>query len=269
MRLAVLSDIHSNIIGLKLALEDIKKENINSILYLGDYITDGDDNNEVIDIVKKTATHAILGNREIYMINYDSSKKKFNNYKPIAYAYESLNSDSINYIKSLKENVIIKINNYKILMIHGNSYINDNKIMFERIINDFDFDICLYGHSHAYSYEKYKGKLFINPGSIGQPIDGKFYKYCILDISDEIHITLKKFKISETFDEFRKNYLNSNYYKKNKIWANLVYLGIRDGKDYCSSFIKQYSSKIKESENNVNECNRIWNETYKEYSKDI
>ena len=41
MRIAVISDIHSNYIAFKTIIDDIKKENIDEIIFLGDYVTDG------------------------------------------------------------------------------------------------------------------------------------------------------------------------------------------------------------------------------------
>lgn len=42
MKIAVISDIHSNLLALNLALLDSKKENVDCFMFLGDYITDGE-----------------------------------------------------------------------------------------------------------------------------------------------------------------------------------------------------------------------------------
>ena len=267
MRVAVISDIHSNLIGLNLALEDSKKKNIDKYIFLGDYITDGYISNEIIDLVKKYGDYIISGNRERYILDYNPDKKDFNNYKTICSTYESLSKENINYIKSLKSEYIININNYKILIIHGDKYCNNrNDFDYDKIIEDYkDFDICLLGHTHIYLDELYKGKRFINPGSIGLPIDYTTYKYCILDINDDVKLELREFKTEESYQMLEKEYKKSDYYIKNPIWSNLVLNTIKYGKDYCFDFINLLNEKIKDRELSVEEFNKIWNKTYNDF----
>lgn len=48
MRIAVLSDIHSNLIALNLAIDSLRNEKVDKICFLGDYITDGENENEIL-----------------------------------------------------------------------------------------------------------------------------------------------------------------------------------------------------------------------------
>lgn len=269
MKIAVISDVHSNLLSLNLAIRDAMSENVDSFIFLGDYITDGDNGNDIIDIIKEKANYAILGNREKYIINYSPKKKDYNNYKPIDYTYHSLSNDSINYINSLNDFKIIEINNYKILMIHGDLYPNllDNyKQDFDLLIDKYDFDICLFGHTHNYFCKNYKNRLFLNPGSIGQPSDTPFYKYCIIEIKDKYKISLRKFRTSETFEKLKNSYINTRFYKENYIWANLILMGIKQGRDFCVPFIKLLNTRLEKYDDiDVEIFNKIWEETYREY----
>ena len=268
MRLAVISDVHSNIFGLRLALEDAKKNNVDKFIFLGDYITDGYISNEILDLVKLYGDYVIIGNREEYMLNYDSSKKEYNNYKPISWTYESLSNESKQYLKTLKEEECININNYKILMIHGdNYYLDSDEFDYDNVIKTHnDFDICLFGHFHIYSDNSYKGKRFINPGSVGIPVDNPTYKYCILDINDTIKVELREFNTDNTYQELLNEYLKSDYYRENPIWSNLVLSTIKYGKDCCYDFIKLFRTKIdKDIDYRPDEFNKIWDDTYIEF----
>lgn len=269
MRLAILSDIHSNLIGLNLAVNSLKDENIDRVCFLGDYITDGENENEILSIVKNISDYAILGNREKYILDYSPTKKDYNNYKTIHTTYNNLSKENLEYLKSLKEYFIIKINNFNILMIHGNQYYKDNdniEKIFDKIIADFDFDICLFGHSHRYLYKEYKNKYFINPGSIGESCDYPTYKYCILELTDKINVILKEFSVKESFNELVNKYKKTKYYKNNYVWANLILYIIRDGIDYCSLFLEEFNNKIKSFEElTAEEFNKIWDETYNDF----
>lgn len=272
MKIAVLSDIHSNLFALKMALNSLKDENIDRIYFLGDYITDGENENEILNIVKNVSDLAILGNREKYMLDYSPLRKDFNNYKTISMTYHNLNKESKEYIQSLPETSLVRINDYSILLLHGDKYfrgLTNFEEAFDKVIADFDFDICLFGHTHKYISTKYKEKYFINPGSIGEPCDYPTYKYCILDIAENINVKLKEFATQDTFTELASNYRQTEYYKNNYVWGNLILFIIRDGVDYCSLFLKLFNDRIKKiGELNSFDFNRIWNETYEEFIKD-
>lgn len=272
MRLAVISDIHSNLYAFNLALANLKEENIDKICFLGDYITDGENENEILHMIKKVADYTILGNREKYMLDYSKEKKEYNNYKTIHTTYTNLSKENLEYLKSLEEHLTTEIGNFKILMIHGNQYFNDLENIenaFDRIIEDFDFDICLFGHTHRYLYRKYKNKHFINPGSISVPSDSPTYKYCVVDVNEEVEVHLKEFDVSDSFEELASNYKKTEYYKNNYVWGNLTIYTIRDGIDYCSQFINRFNNRIKDlGELDAKEFNKIWDETFEDFIKE-
>ena len=85
MKIAIMGDIHENMIAFKKALEDSKKQKVEKYLFLGDYITDGDNPNEILDLVRKYADYAIKGNREDYILNHTFKRKNYANYKNITY----------------------------------------------------------------------------------------------------------------------------------------------------------------------------------------
>jgi len=163
-------------------------------------------------------------------LNYKPNRKEFNNYKPISYTYEELNENNKEYIKTLKEYEFIKINNYKILLIHGDGYFKygmNIEETFNKFISSFDFDICIFGHTHEFLYREYKDKIFINPGSLGQPVDSSTYKYCILEINDDIFLELKEIDILESYGELEEAYKNKNYYKLNRVWGDITLKSIK------------------------------------------
>ena len=260
MRLALIADIHANIIALDLALSDLQKEKVDKIIFLGDYIIDGENSNSILEVVKQKSDITILGNREKYMLDYDKTKELYNNYKPIAYTYNSLTNENKEYIKSLKKDCILNFNNLNILFIHGDDFFDGKKLNYDKIINEYpSFDICIYGHTHVYKDETYKNKRFINPGSIGQPVDSNTYKYCILDMNNN-KLTLKEFNVKDTIKELETSIKNSNYHKENPVWSNLILNTIKDGFDYVNEFIQFLNS------NNIKNLNSDeFNKVYKEY----
>lgn len=269
MKIAVISDIHSNLMALDMAIADAIKMNVSKFVFLGDYITDGEDGNHVVNIVRELSCDVVLGNREKYILNYETSKRDYQNYRTISNTFDSLSVENFKYIKKLDTFKIIEVGIYKILLLHGDevSHLDEGlNNIFDKIIEMYDFDICLFGHSHKYVNKKYKDKYFINPGSIGLPTDTPSYKYCIIEIGEDINVILREFKTCEIFDVFKEKYLNSFYYKDSPIWGGLILNTIRDGKDYCEDFMTIFKYRINNKNYNINEYNKILAKTYQEFS---
>ena len=271
MKLAVISDIHCNIIALQLAVEDLKKYEVDGVAFLGDYITDGENENEILKIIRKNADYVILGNREKYILEFSPERSGYNDYKMIATTHRNLRKESVDYLKTLKDIELLDLAGYRVLMIHGEgrSYKPENRAAtYDGLIAQFDFDVCLFGHSHLFIDEIYKGKRFINPGSVGQPADGPAYKYCIVDFNNDVDVTLRAFNISDTYDAFLKSYISSNYYKVNPAWGNLFLDCLKDGKDYYTPFVIKLKNALENAADlDESTFNSIWNRTYLEYRK--
>lgn len=86
MKIAVFSDIHGNIEALKAILSDIKSENINEIICLGDVLSLGSNPSECLKLLKDNNVKLTLGDDELYV----TKKVSFNKDKD----YKS-NMDSI------------------------------------------------------------------------------------------------------------------------------------------------------------------------------
>ena len=66
MKIAVFSDIHGNVPALEAILADVKTENIDKIIFLGDAIAIGPKPKECLDILMQNDIIYVLGNHELY-----------------------------------------------------------------------------------------------------------------------------------------------------------------------------------------------------------
>lgn len=272
MKIAVISDVHSNLHALKLGLEDAEKCGVDKIFFLGDYITDGDNSNEVLDLVKK-GDAIIMGNRERYILDFNSELAEFKNYRPIATIRRSLREENINFLKQLPQSLVIKVAQYKFLLVHGDkefSSCEQLEEVFDTLIDKYDFDVCLFGHTHVYLHREYKGKIFLNPGSLGQPNDTPTYKYCTISLEDEIRVSQREFPVLNTYPEFASIYRASSYYRENVVWSEIILASIRDGQDHVSEFVQTVQSRTAKIKNiNSKTFNDIWDNTYKDYKNKL
>jgi len=230
LRIAVISDIHSNFAALESVFADIGQEQVDEIIALGDNIGYGPDPEKVIQALIAHGVTSVMGNHEYAVIN--------------ELYFNKLNSDAK---KSLQKNLamlssraLAYIFQHKpLLIMHGARFVHGcppksptsylffpsfNKL--KKLFSSFPEKICFYGHTHTInffeqgmppekglkiapdSYPIKKEKQYIiNPGSVGQPRDGINHdaKYLIWD-SDQRIVTFKaiQYDVMKTVNQLRK-----------------------------------------------------------------
>jgi predicted phosphodiesterase len=194
MRIAVISDIHANIEALEAVIADIKKQNVDDTICLGDIVGYGANPNECIDLVKKTCSLTLLGNHDAAAVGLLSTQH-FNIHAKIAIEWTTgnLTPPSQAFLKSLP----LKENKATHTFVHATPY-EPNMWYYITSLEEAAFNFqffetvfCFVGHTHipiiiVLEAEKevyvHQGehlpygelsnvRFLINVGSVGQPRD--------------------------------------------------------------------------------------------------
>ncbi len=214
MKIAVLSDIHGNGIALNRVISDMKKQNINKAIILGDVVMKGPMPRKVMEELKELNILAwIKGNTDEWFKEVtEDFKPKTNNEKELyeyyKYAETKLTEEDKEFISNLPVISSLIINDLKILCVHGTpqSIVEaiDGSVPIEEIkeiIKDVKEDIILCGHSHCSFIGEVEGKKIFNVGSIGIPFDkDNRASYGILDFSNEA-VKLINRRVNYSIDE--------------------------------------------------------------------
>ncbi|QUH28499.1 metallophosphoesterase family protein [Vallitalea guaymasensis] len=278
MRYAIISDIHGNLHALQAVLKDIRESNIDKYIFVGDYFGDLPYPNEVTDIIKVlNKKYIVSGNKEGYLTNLQENNKDewiHNQFKVLYWNYKELRKDNLDYLLQLPEKKIVcQDNTKKILILHSitslfketkldlltsskyaermdkfnfehedylkyvkNIILTDKKLM--KKLESIDADIIVFGHTHIQWYININGKILINAGSCGLPLDLKTTApYTILDISSNRIIIEEhrvKYDIQNLIEEFKKSML----YEYAKGWSNIVIEELRNGRDEITFFFR-------------------------------
>lgn len=184
MRIAIISDIHSNLEALQKAFEIIDRKNIDEIVCLGDVVGYGADPNRCLELVRHRTTHILMGNHDEAAIDL-SVTRYFNQFARHAayWTSEKLTEENLEFLKALP----LRLELWGLTFVHSTprnteewNYIFSS---FEahQYFDAFDTKICFVGHSHVpgiYSEDgrtatvKPNLRYIINVGSVGQPRDG-------------------------------------------------------------------------------------------------
>lgn len=200
MKIAVISDIHANLIALKTVLEDIKEQNCDKIFCLGDLAMAGPQPVETVDfIIKQTDWTIIQGNTDKLIVDYSSElfENMMNTFPLMAKALREdvkvLSEDQKEFLRKLPPQKELEIEGVKILLVHGSPRRNNEDILpnlpieqVEEIIDGVKADLILCGHTHMPAgYQTNTKQTVINDGSVGRPMTEDLKAcYLILDINN-------------------------------------------------------------------------------------
>lgn len=237
MKVAIISDIHGNIVAFEEVLKDAKEQGVEQYIVLGDMITDFVGTNQIIDKVRKLTPYVIKGNREQYLLEYDKTKndKKWNTLqnRSISCYYNKLTKRNIEYIRNLPEQLVIEIEGMKIRAVHGSPYLISELIYFntkkmDQVFEDLKEDILVYGHNHRLAdYEKRENKYVIQSGVVGMH-NNKMNQsqYTILEIIRGKVIKIEHRNINYDIKLLGEILRKDEILKEARTWSNLCYLNI-------------------------------------------
>lgn len=210
MRTLVLSDIHANLVALEAVLKDAAGH-WDQIWFLGDLVGYGPNPNECIDRLRDLEPAVTLSGNHDWAVLDKLSTEEFNNDArwAVDWTRRQLTEENHAYLTGLPPLHIAP----PFTMAHASprhpiwEYILDAQTAWENF-ESFATPICLVGHSHipllfllngpldvpepylvtdGDTIEMDRGRMILNPGSVGQPRDGDpRASYALLD--HEAHI---------------------------------------------------------------------------------
>ncbi len=206
MRVAVLSDIHSNYHAFRACYEDAVKHHVEQFVFLGDYVSDLAEPGKTMDLVYEIRanypTICLRGNREGYMLDCSKGAALFvpgSKSGSLLFTYDHLRKQDIAFFEELKISDTIELGGVPMEIAHAAAdndryYFDTKDGRLEDILAQMTHKYLLTGHSHKQYIRSASGKTIINPGSVGIPQDGtRWPKYAILDIENgEVTCTLRE-----------------------------------------------------------------------------
>ena len=230
MKMAVISDIHSNLVALQEVIKDIEKHKVDQIHCLGDTLGYGPHPLECLNLVIKICEKVLKGNHEdVVCCPYKEDELNPLACKGVQFSRSKLTRDIMCDISRFP--IIAEFPEIGFVMCHGSfhkdpmwEYI-DSPSKAKKELKHTPQKICLIGHTHSpfvfgsenglYEYlpdnlelnpnEKY----IINVGSVGQPRDGDCRSsYGIFDINDgKVSFSLRRvfYDIGKVEQEVRES----------------------------------------------------------------
>lgn len=193
MRIAVVSDIHSNYDALKKVLEALS--DYDSLFCLGDLVGYGAQPNEVVEEIRALKPEVVLmGNHDYAVVTGDTADLVNYAAGAIHWTRKVIKDENLRYLSNLSPMLRTEIRGYKVCLCHGSPRDPLNEYIFPGVpdfilgglIEQSQSQILLLGHTHVPFVLNMRSKMIANPGSVGQPRDGDpRASYGILDIEED------------------------------------------------------------------------------------
>jgi predicted phosphodiesterase len=219
MKIALFSDVHSNLPALEAFFDDVRERKADAIYCLGDLVGYNIWPNEVIDEIRKRGIPTIAGNYDFGIgrssndcgCAYKTDEEKANGAVSISFTNQIVKDDQRAYLRTLPAHFRLEfqLNADKmiLLLVHGSPR-RINEYLFEdreeksllRIMQDAGADIMCFGHTHKPYHRILKASEggvdkfihAVNIGSVGKPKDGDPRAcYVLLEINDRSSVSEK------------------------------------------------------------------------------
>lgn len=201
MIIAIISDIHANLVALNAVLEDIDTLGAERIYCAGDIVGYYPFPNETISVFKERGILSILGNHDRAVIHFNTVGMNRLAAEAARWTSENIIAENVDYLKSLRSRAKLKVDGQAIAIYHGSPR-DDDEYLYEidtgpELIEMCECRIMIVGHTHIPFVKRFQDGMLINPGSVGQPRDGdRRASYAILDTEhEEVTISRKSYDI--------------------------------------------------------------------------
>ena len=183
MRLALISDIHGNLVALETVLAAIAQQNVDTILCLGDVALDGPQASEVIERLHQLGCPIVMGNTDAKLLTahpkqYQDPFSQMTNDIDV-WCAQQLTDAHRAYIQTFQSTITLPLpQNRTLLAYHGSPRSFKEFLkpttpdeVLEEAFAGFHADIMVGGHTHSQMFRRYKDVLVLNPGSVGAALD--------------------------------------------------------------------------------------------------
>lgn len=183
MRIALISDIHGNLVSLEAVLADIQQAEVDRIICLGDVIMYGPQPREVMRRLAALECPCIMGNHDLDLLNPSLGHGNRDvlpwEEELVVWCADQLSAADFDFLRSFQPSLEIPLAaDTGLLCFHGSPKSNMDQILattppeeLDHMLADLPAVALAGGHTHVQMLRQHKGKLVINPGSVGCPLE--------------------------------------------------------------------------------------------------
>ncbi len=165
MRVGIVSDIHCNIAGLRVALE--RMGDIDELFCAGDAVFEYRWSNDVVALLRELNAKVVQGNHEDTLLGPSGTR---------ALSQPEVDQELVAWLRSQPYRLEVEVGGRRVLMTHGSPWEPWKDYLFPHAPRwqdaaKLDCDTLIVGHTHFQMALRFGDVLVINPGSAGDARD--------------------------------------------------------------------------------------------------
>ncbi|MCU0272023.1 MAG: metallophosphatase family protein [Acidimicrobiales bacterium] len=178
MRIGIVSDLHSNAVGLAAALD--RMGDVDELLCAGDMVEDYRFSNEVVELLREREARCVLGNHDLGLLAPHGARAR---------EAAHVRAANVEWLAGHPLRLELQLDGLRVLMTHASpcdpctQYVFPRSKELERLA-EVDADVVVLGHTHSQMAVRVGRALVVNPGSAGDardPGNGRRFSYAVLD----------------------------------------------------------------------------------------
>lgn len=280
MKYAVISDIHGNAPALRLALADAAEHGVDGYLLAGDYCISAPWASAVVAILRALPNaHIIRGNDEAHL---DVALGDDGQFEVSRWCMSTLTPEDKAWLDALPEELTFDCEGVTIRMAHSSQVFVGKSLhekfrtsvlpgfypdgpasreelqadfrhlwekeSFREYIHSLTPGVYVFGHNHIQTWADFDGRILVNPGSCGLPLDcGAFgAAYSLLTIDDG-HVSVEERRIPYDAEELIAQAKATGQYAAARVWTEIIFSEWRTVREKVYQFLhhcERYAERI-------------------------
>jgi putative phosphoesterase len=181
MRVALISDLHGNLVALRAVLDEIRASNVDRLVCLGDVATLGPAPREVLETLAELRCPCILGNHDEFLLDEDLIRS-YTEAPPVVAAVDAcrsgLGAGELAFVATFTRTLDLDLDGATLGLFHGSPRSNMEDLLattpaeaLDEALGDARPTVMAGGHTHLQMLRQHQGALLVNPGSLGMPFE--------------------------------------------------------------------------------------------------
>lgn len=235
MRIAILSDIHSNLAAFEAVLADLQGQAVDHVVINGDVINGGPDPRECLDLARATGYTLLAGNHERYIRDYDLPVRPpewaSDLWKPSLWTVNQFSQAE----RAALHNLATTYHTDDLLVVHASPRHDQDSVFAitpQRELAAMFVDTpqtIIRSHNHIPQFRPWDGRMIVTTGAVGQPLDGNpWAKYAIAERKPQgwrVKHRVVMYDIETTVKRFHSSGYYEAAYPMSRLYLREVQLG--------------------------------------------
>jgi predicted phosphodiesterase len=181
VRVALFSDVHGNAVAFRAMLDDLEGQDVDHTVCLGDHAQGGPQPGDVLDLLRKLGCPAVYGNSDHFLLTLDPGEEEVTEAQldRARWSQSQLTDDQLAFQRSFEPTVELSLGEGRTLLaFHGTPRSRDEIVdpwmeeeKFRAPFEGFDATVFAGGHTHQQWARRMGDAYYVNPGSVGLPLD--------------------------------------------------------------------------------------------------